>query len=579
MDDGLLSSQDLEFFLREWLVDATPAAVESREALAAVLELGERIARDWFLPHYKAADRTEPILDAQGVHVLPAVRDALRQYAQVGLFSAGFDANLGGMGLPYLVQSALFAQFAAANIATAGYVMLTVANARLIATFGSPAQVDAFARPQIEGRWFGTMCLSEPQAGSSLADIRTRAEPDGDDEYGARYRLVGNKMWISAGDHDVTPNIVHLVLAKVPGPDGRLADDSRGISLFIVPKILPDGTRNDVSVAGLNHKMGYRGTANTLLNFGERAGAIGWRIGGLGEGLPQMFQMMNEARIGVGLGAAMLAYRGYRTALAYARGRRQGRAPGTRGGPPLPLIAHADVRRMLLEQKAYAEGAVGLCLYCAKLVDEHDDAESRSLLALLTPVAKTWPSEFGLAANDGAIQVHGGYGYTRDYDVEQLYRDNRLNAIHEGTTGIQALDLLGRKILRDQGHGLSIAGARIGRACERAAGSAELAGYARQLQTVWGQLQETVRAVELAPGASTFDNATTFLRAFGHLVVAWLWLEQALVADARRDRPYYDGKLRACRFFFECELPRVPQWLDLVASRSDVWAGVDPDSL
>jgi alkylation response protein AidB-like acyl-CoA dehydrogenase len=423
------------------------------------------------------------------------------------------------------------------------------------------------------------MCLSEPQAGSSLADIRTRAEPDGDDEYGARYRLVGNKMWISAGDHDVTPNIVHLVLAKVPGPDGRLADDSRGISLFIVPKVLPDGTRNDVSVAGLNHKMGYRGTANTLLNFGERAGATGWRIGELGEGLPQMFQMMNEARIGVGLGASMLAYRGYRTALAYARERRQGRAPGTRGGPPLPLIAHADVRRMLLEQKAYAEGAVGLCLYCAKLVDEHDDAESRSLLALLTPVAKTWPSEFGLAANDGAIQVHGGYGYTRDYDVEQLYRDNRLNAIHEGTTGIQALDLLGRKILRDQGHGLSIASARIGRTCERAAGSAELAGYARQLQGVWGQLQETVRAVELAPGASAFDHATLFLRAFGHLVVAWLWLEQALVADTRRGRPYYDGKLRACRFFFECELPRVPQWLGLVASRSDVWAGVDPDAL
>ena len=580
MDDGLLSSQDLEFLLHEWLGGSRPAPADgSREATQAVLELGERVARDWFLPHYKDADRTEPSLDAAGVHVLPAVRDALRQYADVGLFSAGFDVGLGGMGLPYLVQSALFAQFAAANIATAGYIMLTVANARLLATFGSAEQVEAFARPQIEGRWFGTMCLSEPQAGSSLADIRTRAEADGDDALGARYRLTGNKMWISAGDHDVTPNIVHLVLAKVPGPDGVLVEGSVGISLFIVPKVLPDGTRNDVTVAGLNHKMGYRGTANTLLNFGERAGAIGWRIGELGQGLPQMFQMMNEARIGVGLGAAMLAYRGYRTALSYARERRQGRVPGVRGGAPQPLVEHADVRRMLLEQKAYAEGAVALCLYCAQLVDEVDNADSHSLLALLTPVAKTWPSEFGLAANDGAIQVHGGYGYTRDYDVEQLYRDNRLNAIHEVTTGIQALDLLGRKILRDRGHGLAIAGTRIGRACDRATASAELAGFAQALRAAWAQLQDTVRTLQAAPGAAAFDNATLFLRAFGHVVVAWLWLEQALVAEARRGRPYYDGKLRACRFFFECELPRVPQWLAFVSSGSDVWAGADPETL
>ena len=580
MDDGLLSSQDISFLLHDWLGgEGSAAALEgegSREAVDAVLELGERIARDCFLPHYKAADRHEPTLDAGGVHVLPAVRDALRQYAEVGLFAAGFAEDLGGMGLPYLVQSALFAQFAAANIATAGYVMLTVANARLIATFGSPAQVETFARPQIDGRWLGTMCLSEPQAGSSLADIRTRAEPDGDDQYGSRYRLTGNKMWISAGDHDITPNIVHLVLAKVPGPDGALVEGSRGISLFIVPKVLPDGTRNDVSVAGLNHKMGYRGTANTLLNFGERGGSVGWRIGELGQGLPQMFQMMNEARIGVGLGAAMLAYRGYRHALGYARERRQGRAPGTRGGPPLPLVEHADVRRMLLEQKAYAEGAVALCLYCAKLVDGGDDPESRSLLALLTPVAKTWPSEFGLAANDGAIQVHGGYGYTRDYDVEQLYRDKRLNAIHEGTTGIQALDLLGRKILRDKGHGLAIAGARIGVACDRGAGSAECAGYATALREAWAGVLQTVRALEAAPGTSAFDNATPFLRAFGHVVVAWLWLEQALVAEAHRGSPYHDGKLRACRFFFECELPRAAQWLALVSSGSDVWAGADP---
>ena len=583
MDDGLITAADMEFLLYDWLhaerLYAQPPWTEhTRESVGEVLDLGERIARDWFLPHYKTADRAEPRLEDNGVRVLPEIRNALRQYADVGLFAAGFGAELDGMALPYLVQSALFAQFAAANIATAGYVMLTVANARLIATFGSPAQVDAFARPQVAGCWFGTMCLSEPQAGSSLADIRTRAEPQGEDALGARYRLVGNKMWISAGDHDITENIVHLVLAKVPGPDGMLPEGSRGISLFIVPKVLPDGRRNDINVAGLNHKMGYRGTANCLLNFGEQGGATGWRVGEVGQGLPQMFQMMNEARIGVGLGAAMLAYRGYRSALRYAKERRQGRPPAARGGLPVALVEHADVKRMLLEQKAYAEGALALCLYCARLVDEADDPEARSLLALLTPVAKAWPSEFGLAANDGAIQVHGGYGYTRDFDVEQLYRDNRLNAIHEGTTGIQALDLLGRKILRDQGSGLAIARRRVDSACDRAAYSGALAPWSIALREAWDGISVTVAALEQAPGATAFDNATPFLRAFGHSVVAWLWLEQALIAEPRRADPFHAGKLAACRFFYECELPRVPAWLRFVASRSDVCAGADPVS-
>ena len=579
MDDGLLTTRDMAFLVHDWLEASSlaPGGGEamSRDAIDAVLELAERGARDWFLPHYRDADRHEPTLDETGVHVLPAVRAALHQYAEVGLYSAGFSQALGGMALPYLVQSALFAQFAAANIATAGYAMLTIANARLIATFGSVAQIDAFARPQIQGRWLGTMCLSEPEAGSSLGDIRTRAVADGEDAFGARYRLVGNKMWISGGDHDITDNIVHLVLAKVPGADGVLPEGSRGISLFIVPKLLPDGRRNDVVVAGLNHKLGYRGTVNCLLNFGEQGGAIGWRVGEVGQGLPQMFQMMNEARIGVGLGAAMLAYRGYRAALRYARERRQGRPPGVRGGPPVALVEHADVRRMLLEQKAYAEGALALCLYCARLVDE-DGPESLSLLALLTPVAKTWPSEFGLAANDGAIQVHGGYGYTRDFDVEQLYRDNRLNAIHEGTTGIQALDLLGRKVLRDQGSGLAIAGARIARVQQLAAASPVLAGHAAALAAAWQQLLATIAVLERAPGASAFDNATPFLRAFGHVVVAWLWLDQALVAERDPTDPFLAGKLRACRYFYECELPRVGVWLSFVTSCSDVAAGADP---
>jgi alkylation response protein AidB-like acyl-CoA dehydrogenase len=529
----LLVRRDLEFLLHDWLRVETLAELPrfrdfSRDTLDGLLDLSERLATEQFLTHYRRADTQEPYIDNGQVRVLPAVAEALRQYAELGLFSAGFPEALGGHGLPYVACASSFAYFAAANIATAAYPMLTVANARLIATFGNPAQIERFALPQIAGRWFGTMCLSEPQAGSSLADIRTRAQRDGDDELGTRYRLTGNKMWISGGDHDASENIVHLVLAKIPDENGALPNGTEGLSLFIVPKILPDGSRNDIAVAGLNHKMGYRGTANCLLNFGERSGAIGWIVGEPGHGLRQMFQMMNEARIGVGLGAAALGYRSHRLAVAYARERLQGRPPGVRDGAPVPIIQHADVRRMLLAQKSYAEGALALCLYCAQLVDRHDD-DSAALLGLLTPVAKTWPSEYGLVANDIAIQIHGGYGYTRDFDVEQLYRDNRLNPIHEGTTGIQGADLIGRKILRDQGRALSLLGAAIERTARRASELAPLAPHATSLLRAWTEIASTV-AILNEQQQRALDNSTPFLRAFGHVVVAWLWLEQAIVA-------------------------------------------------
>jgi alkylation response protein AidB-like acyl-CoA dehydrogenase len=583
MTEPLIVRRDLDFLLYEWLGIETlferPAFAEhSRETVDAMLNLAEEFAVAHFLPHYKQADQREPHVDADGVHILPAIRDALARYAELGFFSAGFAPGVDGMGLPYLACSAAFAVFAAANISTVAYAMLTVANARLIAAFGTSAQIDAFARPQIAGRWFGTMCLSEPQAGSSLADIRTRAQPDGADSLGFRYRLTGNKMWISAGDHDAAENIVHLVLAKIPRDDHSLPEGTKGISLFIVPKFLPDASRNDIAVAGLNHKMGYRGTANCLLNFGEKDGAIGWLVGRAGDGLHQMFMMMNEARIGVGLGAAALSYRGYRHALQYARERQQGRPIGTRDGAPIAIIGHADVKRMLLAQKAYAEGALALCLYCAKLVDEHDDAEAQALIGLLTPVVKSWSSEYGIAANDLAIQVHGGYGYTRDFDVEQLYRDNRLNPIHEGTTGIQAIDLLGRKILRSDGEGLAVAQERIARTVAAAMDVPPLAVHARSLAAYWKKIRETIGALRGREGKRVFDNATYFHRAFSHVIVAWLWLDQGLIAEkscasTAQDSAFYAGKLRACRFFFECELPHADAWLALVGSGNDVASG------
>jgi alkylation response protein AidB-like acyl-CoA dehydrogenase len=583
MPEPLILRRDLDFLLHEWLAMETlfqrPAfADHSRETVDAMLDVAEEVAAGHFLPHYKLSDEHEPHMDDDGVHILPAVRESLQRYATLGFFSAGFAYELGGVNLPYLASCATFAMFAAANISTVAYAMLTVANARLIASFGSPAQIDSFARPQIAGRWFGTMCLSEPQAGSSLADIRTIARPDGSDTLGARYRVTGNKMWISGGDHDATENIVHLVLAKIPRDDKSLPEGTKGISLFIVPKFLLDGTRNDIAVAGINHKMGYRGTVNCLLNFGEQHGAIGWLIGKAGDGLSQMFTMMNEARIGVGLGAAALGYRGYRHALHYARERQQGRPVGIRSGPPVPIIEHPDVKRLLLAQKAYAEGALALCLYCAKLVDEYDDADSQALIALLTPVVKTWPSEYGIAANDLAIQVHGGYGYTRDFDVEQLYRDNRLNQIHEGTTGIQAIDLLGRKILNSDGQELAVAHDRISRTIGYAMDIPSLASFAGRLAACWDRIRQTIALLREGPDPHVFDNATDFLRAFGHVIVGWLWLDQSLIAEraydsTQPDATFYAGKLRACRFFFERELPYVEPWLDVVSSRNDAASG------
>ncbi len=584
MTDSLIPRRDLDFLLHDWLKIETVTAQHrfadlDRATMDAIVDLSRQLALDAFLPHYKAADVHEPRLDVDGVHILPAIGEALRQYAELGLFAAGFSTELGGMGLPYLLSSASFACFASANVAAAAYPMLTAANARLIVAFGSAAQIEGFAAPQIAGRWFGTMCLSEPQAGSSLADIRTRAVHDGEDEHGVRYRLTGNKMWISGGDQDVSENIVHLVLAKVPLDDGALPEGTEGLSLFIVPKLLADGSRNDLAVAGLNHKMGYRGTANCLLNFGENGGATGWMVGEPGLGLRQMFQMMNEARIGVGIGAACLGYRGYRLSLAYAQERLQGRAPGMRGGAPMAIISHPDVRRMLLQQKAYVEGALALCLYCARLVDDDvADADAAALLALLTPVAKTWPSHYGLAANDIAIQIHGGYGYTRDFDVEQLYRDNRLNPIHEGTTGIQGMDLVGRKILRDPDNAYALLERRIDATIAAATSDADLAPLADDLARAAEQITAAAERLRAIGGSAALDNATAFLFAFGHLVVGWQWLDQARAAKllGTADASFAAGKVTACRWFFESELPLIAAWLVPVMAASTIAADADP---
>ena len=576
----ILSAQDMEFLLFEWLhveelTERKRFSEHSREVFDAVLELAQQLAENDFAPHNRASDVTEPYFDGERVHLIPEIGIALEAFSASGLMGGAMDASVGGGQLPEVMHRACFTWLQAANTSTAGYPMLTMANANLLQEYGTAEQVDRYVRPMVEGRFFGTMCLSEAQAGSSLADVATRAvRTEGD-----AYRLFGSKMWISGGDHEMSENIVHLVLARVEGAPAGV----KGLSLFIVPRFLVDddgslAERNDVVLAGLNHKMGFRGTVNTILNFGEGkhrplgdAGAVGYLVGAENRGLEYMFHMMNEARVVVGAGAVALGYTGYLHALDYARNRPQGRLLGRKdpASPQTMIINHADVRRMLLASKSYVEGGLGLVLYSARLLDElataEDPAEEERLallLDVLTPIVKAWPSQWCLKANDLAIQVHGGYGYSREYPVEQFYRDNRLNAIHEGTDGIQAIDLLGRKVVMRDGAGLRAVVDVITATIDSVPDS--LSPLAAQLRAATDRIVSTTARVWAEGDRDrALANATLYADAFGHVVVAWIWLSQMVVA-ANREGSFYEGKRAAGRYFFAYELPKIGPMLDLL---------------
>jgi len=609
----------LDFLLYEWLDVSSLQQRErfsdhSRETFDAVLDTCERIAKEKYAPFNRLVDTEEPRFDGEKVILPQATHDAQKAYAESGMLSASQDYDIGGMQLPYTVEAAANSFFGMASVSM-GSGLLTVGNANLLMAHGSELQRQVFALNEFSGRWSGTMCLSEPQAGSSLSDVMTRATPDGNafafDPLGARYRLKGNKMWISAGDHELTENIIHLVLAKIPDADGKLIPGVRGISLFIVPKKLVNekaeltGVRNDVALAGLNHKCGWRGTTNTLLNFGEGkfkvqtyntasdgSGAVGYLVGEPGRGLSYMFHMMNEARIGVGMAATMLGMAGYEASLEYAKNRPQGRpvAGGSQkvvkdaAQAQVRIIEHADIKRMLLAQKSYSEGALALELYCAKLVDEQHTAdaiaadEARLLLEVLTPIAKSWPSEWCLEANSLAIQIHGGYGYTRDFPVEQYWRDNRLNMIHEGTHGIQGMDLLGRKVLMEEGRGVHLLGARMRETADKAMAFADLAADAKALNTA---LQKVIAATQMAWSSGqpqeALANAVPYLQAFGHLVLAWIWLDVS--ASCRGDQtPAQTGRQAAAKFFYHYELPKIDAWLQVVSNRDMTCANLAEDA-
>ncbi len=595
MTETLLCPRNLAFELYE-VLDAEALtrrerfADHSRETFDAAIGTARSIAEKYFAPHNRKSDEHEPVYQNGEAVLIPEVKPAVDAFIEAGFHNAQRSFDDGGMQLPNLLTRACFAHFQSANIATSSYPMLSMGASHLIETFGSEEQKRRFLQPMLEGRFFGTMALTEPHAGSSLSDIRTRAEPAGD----GSYRLKGNKIFISGGDHPLSENIVHMVLAKLPdAPPGV-----KGISLFIVPKFLVNddgslGERNDVLLAGLFHKMGWRGTTSTALNFGDNGSCVGYLVGEPHKGLAYMFQMMNEARIGVGMGAIMLGYAGYLYSLNYARERPQGRLPDGKdpASTQVPIIEHTDVKRMLLMQKAYVEGAFDLGLYSARLVDDEHTAESDEerrnageLLDLLTPIVKSWPSEFCLKANELAIQILGGHGYTREYPVEQYYRDNRLNPIHEGTHGIQSLDLLGRKLMQNKGAGLRQLLGLIQDCCQRAAEYDSLGALRQPLEQHVARLTSVTQALlgDLMAGKvnQALANSALYLKVFGHAVIGWRWLEQALRAERGlaegnpADADFYRGKLQAARYFLTWEVPACAHELALLEARDDTCLGM-----
>jgi alkylation response protein AidB-like acyl-CoA dehydrogenase len=564
-------------------------ADHDRATLGGILDTAYEIAADYYAPSAAELDQFEFALVDGNVATPASLKSAVRAYVEAGFMGATFLAEDGGLQLPSTLSSAAAIVFTAANGSANAYAFLTIGAAHLLAAFGNDEQRARWMAPMIEGRYFGTMALSEPQAGSSLGDITTQAVPAGD----GTYRLTGSKMWISAAEHDLSENIVNLVLAKLPdAPPGV-----KGISLFIVPKYLLDeqgrpGARNDVHVTGLNHKLGQRGVINTVLTFGERGACVGYLVGAPHDGMRQMFHMMNEARVAVGAGAVALNLAAYDYSLQYAKDRPQGRRLTDKNplAPPVPIVEHADVRRMLLAQKAIAEGGLGLVLYCANLVDvvaASEDAEERAnadlLLDLLTPVAKTWPSEHGITSTSLAIQILGGYGYSPEYPVERHFRDQRLNPIHEGTTGIQGLDLLGRKVRLHDGKGFTLFTDAIAREIDAARDAETLVAEREALAEAAQLLARVTRTLleaqfTLGPERA-LSESTSYLDAFGTIAVAWRWLVQARVAASLPQDDFTAGKLAACRYFFRYELPVATQTLHRLAALDDLIFTVRADML
>ena len=537
-----------------------------------IIESAKLLADRDMAPYFREMDETPAKYDGKGeVITHPQLKTIIRQAAEQGWIGGAAKFEHGGLQLPMMVYNAGQHIFQAANNGCQGYFSLSAGAASLITSFGNEKQIKTFVPNIYEGRWQATMALTEPQAGSSLTDIVTTARPAGD----GIYQIKGQKIFISGGQHGACENFVHLTLARIEGaPPGV-----KGISLFIIPKFWPnaDGTLsyNDVFCAGDFQKMGQRGYCTTHLVFGDEGHCKGWLLGEPHKGLPYMFQMMNEARIGVGQTAASVAMAAYQASLQYAKERPQGRLASEKDPlkPPTLIINHADVQRMLLTQKAITEGALSLAMECNRLYDlvhvTTGDEKHKHwlLLEILTPIVKTYSSEQGSRSAALAIQVLGGYGFTTDFPVQQHYRDLKIMSIYEGTTGIQSLDLLGRKVVMEKGKALQELLAAMEITIAQAEGKTELKHQAKSLQTETQRIQSTLAHLGKFAASGDIDrylsDAAVFMEMLSYQIIAWQWLKQSIAAHTQlktqnfelQTREFYEGKIHTMKFFFRYELP------------------------
>lgn len=589
MDDKFFSRQNLNFLLFELFRIQDLSKHEyyeefNKEALDMVLSTAAKIAVDMMRPQLRAMDKNPPVYRDGQVFVNPVVREYLKACGEVGFISASFSFENGGQQLPYTVTAACNYIFSAANYSLSVYPGLTSGAANLIAAFGSAEMKQYYLPKMFSGVWQGTMALTEPEAGSSLGDLKTKAV-----RTDSGYFLVrGQKIFISAGTHDGVDNVVHLMLARIEdAPSGV-----RGISLFVVPKMRGDGKggleQNDITCAGIEHKMGYRGSPITQLSMGESGDCRAWLVGEENSGLAYMFRMMNEERINVGIGATGIASAAYYDSLKYAAERLQGRPLNSKNPdePQCAIINHPDVKRMLLFQRAVTEGALSLALQVGKYIDlknisSPEDCEKYELLLdFLTPIAKTYPSEAGILSTSAGLQVLGGYGYCEDFNLELFYRDARIHPIHEGTTGIQGMDILGRKVTMKKGRALALFLEEVDVAVERASAYGDLKKYSVMLDhkvSLFKKTTEKLLGHASAAGTEVFlSDAAVYLEFAGIITIAWQWLLQGIAAAEgllKTDDPaltgYYGAKIHTMRFFYKYELTK-SDYLSAVLLDSDV---------
>ena len=577
MADRFVSERNVKFVLYEvfdleGLTKLPYFAEHNKKLFDMVLDAGMKLSKDLFFPYVEEMDLKPPELVDGVVKVHPTVRKVMQESGDGGWITASFPASQGGEQLPLMVNDACRFMFAAANYSSSVYPSLTAAAARLILNFGSQELQDTYVPKMFDGKWQGTMALTEPQAGSSLADITTTATPT-DEGY---YTLKGQKVFISAGDHDGVDNVVHLLLGRIEGAPPGI----KGISMFVVPKLRPAGKNkfepNDIVVSQIFHKLGYRGCPITELAIGDKDNCRAWLVGEPNQGLAYMFQMMNESRIHIGSAAAAIACAGYYASLAYTKERPQGRKPTQKDplSPPVPLIEHADIKRMLLFQRAIVEGAFSLVIHCAKYADmlhalEDGEEKTRNalLLDILIPVVKTYPSEMGIQSVSQGLQCFGGYGYCDDFPLQQYYRDMRIHPLHEGTTGIQGVDILGRKVRMKDGIAYKLFQEEVQRTIDQAKTVSGLESYAAKLSEAMDDLREVTDfliTVESKTDREVYlADATVYLELFSIITIAWQWLLQAMAVKkamakelSKAENNFYNGKFQTFKFFFSYELPK-----------------------